>query len=59
MIEVITGVAVFTILCIATKALRLYGVIGVAILSMLFPAATLVLALAGGIAYLLFTNRSN
>lgn len=59
MVEVITGVAVFTILCMATKALRLYGVVGVAILSMLFPLATLVLALTGGTAYLLFRNHSN
>ena len=59
MIEVITGVAVFTVLCMATKALRLYGVIGVTILSMLFPLATLVLALASGTAYFIFRNHSN
>ncbi len=57
MLEVITGLTVFTALCMATKSLRLYGVMGVAILSMLFPLATLVLALAGGTAYLLFHQR--
>ncbi len=59
MLEVITGLAVFTALCLITKALRLYAFIGLAILSMLYPLATLVLALTGGIAYLLFRNRSN
>jgi len=56
MVEVITGVAVFTILCLVTKALRLYGVVGLAILSMIFPAVTLVLALAGGTAYFIYRN---
>ena len=55
MVEVITGVAVFTTLCLASKTLRLYGVVGLAILSMLSPAVTLVLALLGGSAYLLFS----
>ena len=59
MLEVITGLAVFTALCLATKALRLYAFIGLAILSMIFPLATLVLALTGASAYLLFRNRSN
>jgi hypothetical protein len=59
MVEVITGLAVFTALCLITKALRLYAFIGLAILSMLFPLAILVLALTGGVAYLLFRNRSN
>jgi hypothetical protein len=59
MVEVITGVAVFTALCLATKTLRLYGVVGLAILSMLFPVVTLVLTLVGASAYLLFRNRSN
>jgi len=58
MLEVITGLAVFTALCLITKALRLYAFIGLAILSMLYPLATLVLALTGGIAYLFFRNRS-
>jgi hypothetical protein len=57
MVEVITGVAVFTALCLATKTLRLYGVFGLAILSMLFPVVTLVLTLVGASAYLLFRNR--
>jgi hypothetical protein len=57
MLEVTTGVAVFAILCLATKALRLYGVVGLAILSMMFPFVVLALALVGGAAYLLF--RSN
>ena len=59
MLEVLTGVAVFTVLCLAIKTLRLYGVVGVAILSMLFPLATLVLALAGGTAYFNSRSRSN
>lgn len=59
MVEVITGVTVFTILCLATKALRLYGVVGLAILSMMFPLVVLMLALIGGAAYLLFRSRSN
>ncbi|TRZ91888.1 MAG: hypothetical protein D4R84_13485 [Rhodocyclaceae bacterium] len=58
MVEVITGVAVFTALCLAIKALRLYGVIGLALLSMLMPLVTLVLALVGAVAYLLFHQRS-
>jgi hypothetical protein len=59
MLEVITGVAVFTALCLASKTLRLYGFVGVAVLSMLHPAVTLVLAVIGGTAYLLFRSRSN
>jgi hypothetical protein len=58
MLEVITGVTVFTILCLATKALRLYGVVGLAILSMIYPFVALALALIGGVAYLLFFHRS-
>jgi len=59
MLEVITGLAVFTVLCLLTKSLRLYAFVGLAILSMLFPLASLVLGLTGGVAYLLFRNRSN
>jgi hypothetical protein len=59
MVEVITGVAVFTALCLATKTLRLYGVFGLAILSMFSPVVTLVLTLVGASAYLLFRNRIN
>ncbi|MCX7150554.1 MAG: hypothetical protein NTY05_14305 [Rhodocyclales bacterium] len=59
MLEVITGVTVFTVLCLATKALRLYGVIGLALLSMIMPMATLVLVIAGAGAYLLFRYRSH
>jgi hypothetical protein len=58
MVEVVTGVIVFTALCMATKALRLYGVVGLAILSMIFPAVTLLLALAGGIAYFIYCNTT-
>ncbi len=57
MLEVVTGVTVFAILCLATKALRLYGVVGLAILSMMYPIVVLALALAGSAVYLLF--RSN
>lgn len=59
MLEVLTGFCVFTVLCLATKALRLYGVVGLAILSMIHPGVTLVLAVVGGTAYLLFRNRLN
>jgi hypothetical protein len=44
MSEVVIGVSVFTALCLATRALRLYGIFGLAILSMLFPVVVLVLA---------------
>lgn len=57
MLEVITGLAVFTALCLLTRALRLYAFIGLAILSMLFPWAALLLALVGGVAYALFRSR--
>lgn len=57
MLEVFTGLSVFTVLCLAIKALRLYGVIGVAILAMLRPAVTLALAAAGGAAYLFYRFR--
>lgn len=57
MLEVTTGLAVFTALCLATKALRFYAFVGIPILSMLFPLAALVLALAGASGYLLFRNR--
>lgn len=50
------GLAVFTVLCLITKAFRLYAFIGLAVLSMLFPLLTLVLALAGVSAYLFFRN---
>ena len=59
MVEVLTGVTVFTALCLATKALRLYGVIGLAVLSMIHPGVTLLLAITGAGAYLLFRSRSN
>jgi hypothetical protein len=59
MVEVVTGVAVFTALCLASKTLRLYGVFGLAILSMFSPVVTLLLTLVGGSAYLLFRNRFN
>jgi hypothetical protein len=57
MLEVVTGVTVFTILCLATKALRLYGVVGLAILSMMYPIVVLALALAGSAVYLLFFHQ--
>jgi hypothetical protein len=59
MLEVISGLVVFTALCFAIKALRLYGVASLSILAILFPVAVLVLALVGGAAYLLFRSRSN
>lgn len=59
MSEAVIGFTVFTVLCLATKALRLYGVIAAALLAMLFPFVSLVLALACGIAYFMFHNRSN
>ena len=52
------GLAVFTALCLLTKALRLYAFIGLAILSMLFPVVALVLAFVGVGTYLLIRNRS-
>ena len=57
MLEVVTGVTVFTILCLATKALRLYGVVGLAILSMMYPIVVLALALIGGAVFLLFFHQ--
>ncbi len=57
MLEVTTGVAVCTALSLATKALRLYGVVGLAILSMMFPVVVLALAVFGGAAYLLFRSH--
>lgn len=58
MLEVISGLVVFTALCFAIKALRIYGVASLSILAVLFPVV-LVLALVGGAAYLLFRSRSN
>jgi hypothetical protein len=57
MLEVITGVGVFAVLCLATKSMRLYGVLALAILSMLYPLSALVLAVTVGTAYLIFRNR--
>ncbi len=57
MLEVVTGVTVFAILCLAIKALRLYGVVGLAILSMMYPIVVLALALIGGAVYLLFFRQ--
>lgn len=59
MLEVISGLAVFTALCLAIKALRVYGVASLSILAVLFPVVVLVLAIIGGAAYLLFRSRSN
>lgn len=59
MLEVISGLIVFTALCFAIKALRIYGVASLSNIAVLFPIAVLVLALVGGAAYLLFRSRSN
>ena len=53
------GLAVFTALCLFTKAMRLYAFFGLAILSMLFPFLALVLALACAGTYLVIRHRSN
>ena len=57
MLEVILGFSVFAALCLATKALRLYGVLALAVLSMLYPFAAMVLAIIGGTAFFIFRNR--
>ena len=59
MLEVTSGLVVFTILCFAIKALRIYGVASLSLLAVLFPVVVLALALVGGAAYLLFRSRSN
>lgn len=60
MLEVISGLVVFTALCFAIKALRIYGVASLSIIAVLFPIAVLALAIVGGAAYLLFfRSRSN
>lgn len=59
MLEVLSGLVVFTAVCFALKALRIYGVASLSILAVLFPFVVLVLALVGGAAYLLFRSRSN
>ncbi len=59
MLEVISGLAVFTALCLAIKALRIYGVASLSILAVLFPVVVLALAFVGGAVYLLFRSRTN
>lgn len=59
MLEVITGLLVFTILCLAIKTLRIYAVFSLSLLAVLFPRSVLALALFGGAIYLLFIHRSN
>jgi len=58
MVEAILGFSVFAALCLATKALRLYGVLALAVLSMLYPFAAMVLAAIAGAAVLIFRNSS-
>jgi hypothetical protein len=57
MLEVVSGVAVFTALCLSIPALRLYGVFGLSILAMLFPVVVLVLAILAG-AVFVFARRN-
>lgn len=59
MLEVISGLVVFTAVCFVIKALRVYGVASLSILAVLFPVVVLALALVGSAAYLLFRSRSN
>lgn len=59
MFEVVSGLAVFTALCFAIKALRIYGVASLSVLAILFPVVVLALAVVGGAAYFIFRNRSN
>jgi len=56
MLEVVTALAAFTGLCLCTKTLRLYGVIGIALLSLLFPVAMLAMLILGTAIYLYFSS---
>lgn len=59
MLEVISGLVVFTALCFSIKALRIYGVASLSLLAVLFPIVVLALALVGGAVFLIFRSRSN
>jgi hypothetical protein len=60
MLSVVFGLSVFTAICLATRNLRLYGAIGLALIAMIIPVVTLALAVVAVVAWvglILFRTR--
>jgi hypothetical protein len=60
MLSVVFGLSVFTAICLATRNLRLYGAIGLALIAMVIPALTLALAavaLVAWVGFILYRSR--
>lgn len=58
MLDVVVGLVVFSVLCLSSNPLRLYGFLGVTVLTMLFPLPMLTLLGICGCGYWLLRRHS-
>lgn len=57
MVELISGLLVFSAIAVAVKSLRIYAAFALSLTAALFPFVVLALAVIGGAVYLLFFHQ--